>query len=103
MLCRRSSPPAPAFLVQLFLIPGVIVGVIVLVWVLFNWIAQSGGGDPRDYVEALRRNSPDVWQKAEQLAEMLHNDHRNELKGNPALAGELADILDQRIAAGQMD
>jgi len=97
------EPPSAAFLVQLFLIPGVIVGVIVLVWVLFNWIAQSGGADPQDYVEALRRNSPDVWQKAEQLAEMLHNDHRNELKGNPALAGELADILDQRIAAGQMD
>jgi len=97
------EPPSAAFLVQLFLIPGLIVGVIVLVWVLFNWIAHSGSGDPRDYVEALRRNSPDVWLKAEILAEMLGNDRRNELRGNPELAGELADILDQRIADGQMD
>jgi HEAT repeat protein len=97
------EPPSAAFLVQLFLIPGLIVGVIVLVWVLFNWIAHSGSGDPQDYIEALRRNSPDVWQKAEILAEMLRNDRSNDLKGNPALAGELADILDARIAAGQMD
>ncbi len=97
------EPPSAAFLVQLFLIPGLIVGVIVLVWVLFNWIAHSGSGDPRDYVEALRRNSPDVWVKAEILAEMLGNDRRNELRGNSELAGELADILDQRIADGQMD
>jgi HEAT repeat protein len=97
------EPPSAAFLVQLFLIPGLIVGVIVLVWVLFNWIAHSGSGDPRDYVEALRRNSPDVWVKAEILAEMLGNDRRNELRSNSELAGELADILDQRIADGQMD
>lgn len=97
------EPPSAAFLVQLFLIPGVIVGVIVLVWVLFNWIAHSGSGDPQEYVEALRRDSPDAWQKAEILAEILNNDRRNELRGNPALAGELADILDTRIASGQMD
>lgn len=97
------EPPSAAFLVQLFLIPGLIVGVIVLVWVLFNWIAQSGSGDPREYVEALRHNSPDVWQKAYFLADMLRNDRHNELRNNPALASDIADILDQRIAAGQMD
>jgi hypothetical protein len=97
------EPPSAAFLVQLFLIPGIIVGVIVLVWVMFNWIAHSGSGDPQEYVEALRRNSSDVWQKAEILAEMLRNDRRNELKSNPTLAGDLADILDQRIATGDMD
>jgi len=97
------EPPSAAFLVQLFLIPGIIVGVIVLVWVLFNWIAHSGSGDPQDYVEALRHNSSDVWQKAEILAEMLRNDRRNELKSNSALAAQLADILDTRITAGDMD
>jgi hypothetical protein len=97
------EPPSAAFLVQLFLIPGIIVGVIVLVWVLFNWIAHSGSGDPQEYIEALKRNSSDVWQKADFFADMLRNDRHNELKNNPALAGELADILDQKIASGEMD
>ena len=44
-----------------------------------------------------------MWVKAEILAEMLGNDRRNELRSNSELAGELADILDQRIADGQMD
>ncbi len=97
------EPPSAAFLVQLFVIPGIIVGVIVLVWVLFNWIAHSGNGDPQEYVDALRRNSSDVWQKAEFLGEALRNDRRGEFKNNSTLASDLADILNSRIAAGQMD
>jgi HEAT repeat protein len=97
------EPPSAAFLVQLFLIPGVIVGVIVLVWVFFHWIAETSSRDPEEYVQTLRRDSPDVWQTAEHLAEMLRNDRNNELRGSAKLAGALANILEQRITAGKMD
>jgi hypothetical protein len=97
------EPPSAAFLVQLFLIPGVIVGVIVLVWVFFHWIAETSSRDPEEYVQTLRSDSPDVWKTAEHLAEMLRNDRNNELRGSAKLAGALADILEQRLAAGQMD
>lgn len=97
------EPPSASFLIQLFVIPGIIVGVIVLVWVLFNWIAHSGSGDPQDYIEALRHNSADVFQKLEFLAEALQNDRRGEFKNNANFAGELADILQSKISTGDMD
>ena len=98
-----AEPPSAAFLVQLFLIPGVIVGVIVLVWVFFHWIAETSSRDPEEYVQTLRHDSPDVWQTAEHLAEMLRNDRNNELRGSAKLAAALGDILEQRITAAQMD
>jgi HEAT repeats len=97
------EPPSAAFLVQLFLIPGLIVGIIVLVWSLFHWLADTGGVNPQKYVQKLLTDSPDLWQTAEHLAEMLRNDRRNELRGDPKLAAELADVLQQRIARGQLD
>src|ERR1700676_5512578 len=96
------EPPSAAFLVQLFLIPGLIVGIIVLVWSLFHWLADTGGVNPQKYVQKLRTDSPDLWQTAEHLAEMLRNDRRNELRGDPKLAAELADILQQPTPRGQL-
>ena len=31
------EPPSAAFLVQLFLVPGIIVAIIVCVWLAFHW------------------------------------------------------------------
>ena len=95
------QPPSAGFLVQLFLIPGVIVGIIVVVWLMVDWLAHQDN-DPKQYVDGLRRDTPDVWQKAENLAEMLRND-RGELKNNGALATELAAILTERLDAAKMD
>jgi hypothetical protein len=44
------EPPNAAFLVQLFLVPGVIVAIIVGVWLAFHWLAHLGS-DPQAYVK----------------------------------------------------
>jgi hypothetical protein len=51
------EPPSAGFILQLFVIPGVIVTIIVLVWLLFNWLAQMGN-DPQAYVDGKR---PSTW------------------------------------------
>ena len=43
------EPPSAAFLVQLFLVPGIIVAIIVCVWLSFHWLAHLGN-DPQAYV-----------------------------------------------------
>src|SRR5262249_55378190 len=96
------QPPSAGFLIQLFLVPGIIVAIIVVVWVLVDWLAHMES-DPQKYVDGLRRNGDDAWRQADNLAEMLHSSRGDELKGNARLAATLADILDERIAAGTMD
>jgi HEAT repeats len=96
------QPPSAGFLVQLFVVPGIIVAIIVVVWVLVDWLAHMES-DPQKYVDGLRRNGDDAWRQADNLAEMLHSSRGDELKGNARLAATLAEILDERIAAGKMD
>jgi HEAT repeat protein len=93
------QPPSAAFIVQLFVIPGVIVLIIVLVWLLFNWLAQMGS-DPTAYVQALRKRNPGSWHAAVNLANALHSDRTGQLRGDRQLARELATILDEDISAG---
>ncbi len=97
------EPPSAGFLIQLFLIPGLIVGIIVLVWVLFNWVAHGGANDPEAFLQNLRRedHSEVPWMTAENLAEALRNDPQ--LRGNGRLAAQVATILDERLAAGKSD
>ncbi len=46
------EPPSAGFILQLFVVPGIIVAIIVMVWLLFNWVARTGN-DPREYVLAM--------------------------------------------------
>jgi HEAT repeat protein len=96
------EPPSAGFLVQLFLIPGLIVAIIVVVWLLFHWLAQMGN-DPREYVKKLRGNNEVRWQAAVNLAGVLHSAAGNEIKHDPAVATELGQILTEEIADGSMD
>ena len=96
------EPPSAGFLVQLFLIPGVIVAIIVVVWLLFHWLAQMGN-DPRQYVKQLRGNSETRWQAAVNLAGALHGEAGDAIKHDQSLAAELAQILDDEIRGGSME
>ena len=96
------QPPSAGFLVQLFLIPGIIVAVIVVVWIMVDWLAHMET-DPQKFVDGLRRDTPDRWQKAEQLADMLRSDRSNQLKGDGKLAQTIADILVESIKEGRFD
>ena len=99
------EPPSAGFILQLFVIPGVIVAVIVLVWLLFSHLAQMGRSDPDAYIAALDRNNEARWQAAFNLANDLRNEKGPQyeaLRNDPNLARQLGDILRREIEAGSM-
>ena len=94
------EPPSAGFLVQLFLVPAVIVGIIVAVWIAFHWLAQLGN-DPEGYLKALRRQSEGRWQAALNFANDLRGPGGAALKADGGLAGELGSILADEVASGR--
>ena len=99
------EPPSAGFILQLFVVPGVIVVVVVIVWLMFNWLAHMGN-DRDAYVRALNRNNDARWQAAFNLANALRVERASgkpDLMLDDQLAKKLADILDREIDAGSMD
>ncbi|HBU38311.1 MAG TPA: hypothetical protein DEB70_10975 [Planctomycetaceae bacterium] len=94
------EPPSAAFLVQLFLIPGIIVAIIVCVWLAFHWLAHLGN-DPQAYVRTLRRANEGRWQAALNLANDLRGPNGSGLKSDVKLASELGSILDDEVGSGR--
>ncbi|NBP89200.1 MAG: hypothetical protein EBU59_12025, partial [Planctomycetia bacterium] len=94
------EPPSVAFLVQLFLVPGLIVAIIVCVWLAFHWLAHLGN-DPQAYVRTLRRANEGRWQAALNLANDLRGPGGSRLKSDTDLASELGSILDDEVASGR--
>jgi HEAT repeat protein len=94
------EPPNAAFLVQLFLVPGVIVAIIVCVWLAFHWLAHLGS-DPQAYVKTLRRDNEGRWQAALNLANDLRGPGGAALKTDESLATELGRILGDEVASGR--
>ncbi len=89
------EPPSAGFIVQLFVIPGAIVVVIVLVSLLFNWLAHMES-DPQAYLDQIERGKANSWQAAHDLAILLSRDAA--LRRDPDLAGRLAKLLDTQLA-----
>jgi hypothetical protein len=90
------EPPSAGFIVQLFVIPGIIVAIIVCVWLLFN---------PKAYVDAIKRNNEGRWQAAVNLANALNNERGadfEKLRNDRAAVKELAGILKSEIDDGSM-
>jgi len=99
------EPPSAGFILQLFIVPGVIVVIIVMVWLMFHWLVQQGN-DPEAYVAALERNNEARWQAAVNLANALRNDRDKSnaaLRHDSKLARRLADILEAEIKTGSME
>jgi HEAT repeat protein len=94
------EPPSAAFLVQLFLVPGIIVSIIVGVWLAFHWLAHLGN-DPRAYVRTLRRDNEGRWQAALNLANELRGPGGAVLKADADLASDLGGILADEVASGR--
>jgi HEAT repeat protein len=94
------EPPNAAFLVQLFLVPGIIVAIIVCVWLAFHWLAHLGS-DPQAYVKTLRRDNEGRWQAALNLANDLRGPGGGALKSDESLATELGRILGDEVASGR--
>jgi HEAT repeat protein len=103
-LLPSVEPPNARFIMQLFIVPAVIVLCVVLVWMLFGWLASHGEADARSIVTALRSSSHARWQAANELAHMLQMEKRYpKLKENRQLAGELAQLLSEYLEAGNAD
>lgn len=96
------TPPSARFLMQLFVVPMVIVVVIVLVCLMFNWLAHLGTR-PEELVDDLTRLNPGSWQKALTIANLLCDRQQAELRQDPVLAGRLADILQQQLDEGNLE
>ena len=108
----ESLPPVEAptatFLLQLFLIPLLIVSIVVMLWLMFSWMAQMGRDNPHDLVKALATGDDSSWQRAYELADLLRSpDPRYDaLRRDSKLAGQLAAFLDQDlnvVAKGDAD
>jgi hypothetical protein len=93
------QPPSAGFIVQLFVVPAVIVTIIVLVWVLFNWLAQMGS-EPREYLQQIEQDNANSWFAAHKLADQLRTDEA--LKSNRQVAQDLARMLQGQIDDGEM-
>ena len=91
--------PTGTFILQLFLIPLLIVSIVVMLWLTFNWLAHMGRDNPQDLVKALSRGDDSSWQRAYELADLLRNpDPRYDaLRADPALARQLADMLSRDL------
>jgi hypothetical protein len=94
------EPPSAGFLVQLFLVPGVIVAIIVGVWLTFHWLAHLGN-DPQAYLRTLRRDNEGRWQAALNFANDLRGPGGAELKANAELATEVGNVLNDEVAKGR--
>ena len=95
--------PSGAFVLQLFIVPAVIVGVIAMLYGLFFWWGQVRSDDAEKYVQALERDNQARWQAAVNLADALRDPRNVELKKNADIAAKLASVLEREIEAGQTD
>ena len=87
---------------QLFVVPLVIVVVIVIVCLMFNWLAHLGSR-PEQLVDDLTRLNAGSWQKALTIANLLCDRQQAELRRNPGLANRLSEILNEQIEQGGLE
>jgi HEAT repeats len=99
------KPPSAGFLVQLFVVPGLIVLAIVGVWLLFGKLATADQ-DWRGLVVELQNQNPHRRGRAKMgLAQMLAADQKRDagdqkLSTNPELARALAEVLTTELNRG---
>lgn len=87
------APPSGKFIVQLFLVPGLIVGVIVCFLLLFSWLF-GGARSPAAFLQKLDDPNTEVrWRAAADLAQNLKRDAQ--LASDAGFALDLADRLDR--------
>src|SRR5438093_3423369 len=93
------APPTATFILQLFLIPLLIVTIVVVLWLLFSWVAHMGRDNAGDLAKAIIRDDTASWQRAYELADLLHSPDPKHagLRQDVELAGSLAAFLDRDL------
>lgn len=68
------APPSAKFIIQLFLVPGLIVGTGVFLWLLWNWWTGSSYSTEK-YLGELDNPNPEIrWRAAADLSQVLPRD-----------------------------
>ena len=95
--------PSARFIIQLFVVPALIVLMIVGMWLLFNWLVRSAEMGPEQLIQGIE-SGPSVarWQRAKDLADLLHDKRYPEFRQSRAGAAQLAKILDREIDQAEM-
>src|SRR5262245_7822016 len=99
------QPPSAGFILQLFVVPGLIVLAIVGVWLLFGKLA-TGEQDWKGLLVELQHPNPHRrWRAASGLAQMVKADQQLGLAGqrlsqNREIAQALADVLAAEVKRG---
>jgi hypothetical protein len=89
------KPPSARFIMQLFLIPGVIVFGLVTVY-LFGILQWTSSTSPKAYLDQLDNPNPDIrWRAAHELAQVLKRPESLELASDPDFALEIAVRLEK--------
>src|SRR5947199_5859342 len=84
------KPPSARFIVQLFLIPGLIVAGLVFVFV-FGGLSWVGTSTPESFLSRLDNPNTEVrWRAAHELAQVLKRPESLELASDPDFALALA-------------
>lgn len=102
------EPPSAGFIMQLFLVPGLIVAAVIAVWALFGKLSSSEQ-DWRQLVAEVRSNNEHRrWRGATGLAQMLRSDVElgesgKQLSTNPQIAKELATLLAELLNEPNQD
>jgi hypothetical protein len=92
------QPPSAGFIIQLFVVPGLIVLAIVAVWALFGKLASGENDWQARLVELRHPNEHRRWRGALGLAQMLNADQKlgdsgEGLSRNREIAQALAEVL----------
>ena len=93
------APPTGTFILQLFLIPLLIVTIVVVLWLMFSWVAHMGRDNAGDLAKAIIRDDTASWQRAYELADLLRSPDPKYagLRQDTELAKALADFLDRDL------
>lgn len=97
------TPPSGRHIVQLFVVPGLIVGLVILIFLgcsgvapgISDWVLGISHS-PTDYLDRLASPNPDVrWRAANDLAQVLKRD--DGLASDPRVALRLTELLNQEL------
>jgi HEAT repeat protein len=95
--------PSARFIIQLFVVPALIVMLIVAVWLGINWLVRSAQLGPDKLIQGIE-DGPSVarWQRARELADMLHDKRYPQFRQSRDAAAHLARILEREVEQGDM-
>ena len=92
------APPSGRFIVQLFLVPGLIVAVAVFIYLGSSYLVQSSH-TPGNFLKDLDSPNPEIrWRGAHDLAQVLKRPESLALASDPKFALDLAERLDRAAA-----